>query len=104
MIRSAGDNEESRAQAARFEAEVERKAKVLLKTNRKLAKDVTRWVDASMARHEETRLKEGDESLPSPPLQSEGQSGGGERGGSSGVEESKGSGGGVKSWLGGWVR
>lgn len=99
MIRSAGDNEESRAQAVRFEAEVERKAKALLKTDRKLAKDVTRWVEASMAKNEETRLEEGDESLPAPPSQSESQR-------ESGVEESKGSGGGggVKSWLGGWGR
>ncbi|CAM9300517.1 unnamed protein product [Hapterophycus canaliculatus] len=110
MIRSSGDNEDSRAQAVRFEAEVERKAKFLLKTNRKLAKDVTRWVDASMAKHEETRLK-GDDSLPTPPPQSEGRREGEGRG-DSGVEESKGGGrsagdgggGSVKSWLGGWVR
>ncbi|CAM9593347.1 unnamed protein product [Scytosiphon promiscuus] len=105
MMRSAGENEESRAQAVRFETEVERKAKMLLKTNRKLAKDVTRWVDASMAEHEEARLKDGDEPLPAPPSQSVGHAEGSEPA-DSGVEESKGSdgGGGVKSWLGGWVR
>lgn len=112
MARSAGDTD-SKAQAARFEAEVERKAKILLKANRKLAKDVTRWVDASMAKHEEASLHdEGDGELPppsSPPMPSsrmedednddsvmhhEG-----------GVEESKGQvDGGLKSWLGSWVR
>lgn len=114
MLRSSGDIEESRAQATRFEAEVERKAKSLLKANRKLAKDVTRWVDASMAKHEEASL-EGDAAvvrggLPAPPTRQENEGGGG--GGGGGVEESKGGGrtaaddaeGGVKSWLGGWIR
>lgn len=128
MVRSCGDSEESRAQAARFEAEVERKAKALLKTNRKLAKDVTRWVDASMAKHEEACLKrEGrdgrgdddvDEALPVPPPRPEAgaqrERGGGSGGGGGnyddgGVEETKGggksdAGSGVKSWLGGWIR
>lgn len=112
MLRSSGDNEESRAQATRFEAEVERKTKALLKANRKLAKDVTRWVDASMAKHEEVSLKGDAAELPPPPARQEreGGSGGGEGGG--GVEETKGGGrtagdgadGGVKSWLGGWIR
>lgn len=105
-MRSSGDDEESRAQAKRFEAEVERKAKALLKTNRKLAKDVTRWVDASMAKHEEASLKTGDEALPPPAPRS------GEGGDDSGVEESKGGrrsagdggDGGAKSWLGSWIR
>lgn len=110
MLRSSLDSEESRAQATRFETEVERKAKALLKANRKLAKDVTRWVDASMAKHEEASL-EGDageggmEALSDPPARQE-------KGGGGGVEESKGGGrsagdvvdGGVKSWLGGWIR
>lgn len=111
MVRSASDSEESRAQAARFEAEVERKAKALLKTNRKLAKDVTRWVDASMAKHEEACLmKEGpgggdDEALPAPPPRSTGE----QSYDDGGVEETKGGGksagdGSVKSWLGGWIR
>lgn len=116
MVRSSGDSEESRAQAARFEAEVERKAKALLKTNRKLAKDVTRWVDASMAKHEEACLikgegEGGDEALPAPAPRSAGEQreGGGGDYDDGGVEESKGGGqsagdGGVKSWLGGWVR
>ncbi|CAM9413822.1 unnamed protein product [Ectocarpus sp. 6 AP-2014] len=107
MVRSSGDDEESRAQATRFEAEVERKAKALLKTNRKLAKDVTRWVDASMAKHEEACLKTGDEALPPPPAPRSGE----ERG-DGGVEESKGGrrsagdggDGGAKSWLGSWMR
>eukprot|EP00903_Cladosiphon_okamuranus_P008218 g7911.t1 len=110
MLRSSGDNEESRAQATRFEAEVERKAKALLKANRKLAKDVTRWVDASMAKHEEASLKgdasSGGEALPAPPARP------GRGGGGGGVEESKGGDrsagdwaeGGAKSWLGGWIR
>ena len=115
MLRSSGDSEESRAQATRFEAEVERKAKALLKANRKLAKDVTRWVDASMAKHEEVTLEGNDAAggsggggaLPIPPARQEKGRGDG------GVEESKGSGrsagdggeeGGVKSWLGGWIR
>lgn len=110
MLRSSGDNEESRARATRFEAEVERKAKALLKANRKLAKDVTRWVDASMAKHEEASLKGDADSLggalPTPPARPV------RGGGDAGVEESKGGGrsagdgaeGGVKSWLGGWIR
>ncbi|CAN0377665.1 unnamed protein product [Ectocarpus sp. 12 AP-2014] len=106
MVRSSGDDEESRAQATRFEAEVERKAKALLKTNRKLAKDVTRWVDASMAKHEEACLKTGDEALPPPAPRS------GEGRGDGCVEESKGGrrsaadgGDGCgKSWLGSWMR
>ncbi|CAN0461177.1 unnamed protein product [Ectocarpus sp. 12 AP-2014] len=106
MVRSSGDDEGSRAQATRFEAEVERKARALLKTNRKLAKDVTRWVDASMAKHEEACLKTGDEALPPPTPRS------GEGRGNGGVEESKGGrrsaadggDGGGKSWLGSWMR
>lgn len=114
MVRSSGDSEESRAQAARFEAEVERKAKALLKANRKLAKDVTRWVDASMAKHEQASLEGeagGTGTLPTPPSRQAGGAGGG---GGGGVEESKGGGqdpgdgagggGGVRSWLGGWIR
>lgn len=89
MARSVWDAD-GKAQATRFEAEVERKAKAILKANRKLAKDVTQWVDASMAMHEATH----DE----------------KEKGEGGVEESKGGdtasgmGGGEKSWLGSWFR
>ncbi|CAM9145730.1 unnamed protein product [Pylaiella littoralis] len=119
MVRSSGDNEESRTQAARFEAEVERKAKALLKANRKLAKDVTQWVDASMTKHEACLMKQrkgggDDEALPAPAPPSAGEQSS-EDGGEhtydddGGVEETKGAGkgagdGGVKSWLGGWIR
>ncbi|CAM9472260.1 unnamed protein product [Laminaria digitata] len=110
MTRSSGDDE-SRAQAARFEGDVERKAKALLKANRKLAKDVTRWVDASMAKHEEASVKGGDGDDPplhvSPPPGSGRQIEGGSEGmGGGGVEECKGSeqsdsaSGGGLSWLG----
>lgn len=102
MARSAGDDE-CRAQAARFAAEVERKAKTILQTNRKLAKDVTRWVDASMALNAEAGSKGGE---------------GGEDGEEvtevtrdAGVEETKGGegsgvgmGAGGASWLGSWFR
>lgn len=116
MARSAGDDE-SRAQAARFEGDVERKAKALLKANRKLAKDVTRWVDASMAKHAEASLKGGDGDDPSLPVSPSADSGRQRGGGSEeavvsggGVEECKGSGqrhaasGGVRSWLGSLLR
>lgn len=104
MARSAGDDE-ARAQATRFEAEVERKAKTLLKANRKLATEVSRWVDESMTKHEEapsTLTGDGGEEV-SPPCSPV-------RGG--GVEEAKGDGGrssgggtdGVTSWLGSWLR
>lgn len=107
MVRSAWDTE-SRAQAARFEARVERKAKTLLRADRKLAKDVTRWVDASMEKHEEARFKgeEGVE-LPAPPPQgSREEDSVGVEMEHLGVEEAKGGeeNGPVKSGLGGWVR
>lgn len=54
MARLAGDDDtEGRGQAARFEVEVEKKSKALLKANRKLARDVSQWVNASMAKHEQ---------------------------------------------------
>lgn len=92
MARSVWDAD-GKAQATRFEAEVERKAKALLKANRKLAKDVTRWVDASMAIHEAGHEEKEKDAI-----------------GGGGVEESKGGdsangiGGGEKSWLGSWFR
>lgn len=116
MARSAGDDE-SRAQAARFEGDVERKAKALLKANRKLAKDVTRWVDASMAKHEEASLKGGDGDDPPLPVSPPPGSGRQIQGGSEevvvsggGVEECKGpeqsnaASGEGRSWLGSWLR
>lgn len=125
MARSTRDDDSAgRAQAARFEAEVEREAKALLKANRKLARDVSQWVNASMAKHEETSVAaaggpendsgdrgcgEGDlTSLPS--RQQSGEQG--EDSDDGGVEERKGFGteeavsgygGGVRSWLGGWL-
>ena len=113
MARSVWDTE-SRAQASRFDAEVEKKAKALLKANRKLAKDVTRWVDASMAKHEEASSgREDGHDLPSTRSDT-GQGCDDGKGesveGEGGVEESKGGerastvDGEQKSWLGSWFR
>lgn len=107
MARSAS-NDEERAQAARFVAEVEKKSKSLQKANRKLARDVTAWVNASMAKHEEASAAPGDRgskqedddvALPV-------EAGTDVAGSFDGYEESKGnkSGGSAGSWFGSWLR
>lgn len=119
---SAGDDAR-RAQAARFEAEVERKGKALLKANRKLARDVSQWVNASMARHDEAvstgELGTGGDGVELGPSARDAQNMNveDEGNGCGGVEEMKGrdgmeregdgqsvGGGGVSAWLGGWLR
>lgn len=133
MARSAGDDDPAgRAQAARFEAEVEKKAKALLKANRKLARDVSQWVNTSMTRHEEASAFAAGGSENDSRLHANGERGGVDLGSSptrqqtaeqgdesddAGVEERKefdredaaarydssGYGGGARSWLRGWL-
>lgn len=107
MARSAGDDE-TRAQATRFEAEVEKKSKSLIKANRKLAKDVLRWTNTSMAKLEEASSSMRDAGS-EPDYAEHAEEGGvdGETVESKGIDAGdvgRSTGGGISSWLGNWLR